>query len=555
LAGVAALLILAVTVIRLREARHAVWPGHADPAFFFGVAQNIRAGGGPNIDYVWHYLVPHAQLHHYAFDYWLPAPSYLMALGLLVGHGLPAALSVGILLVPVFAASIFLLTRELAGTAWAPALAAVLAAVAPGTTNLVLQPESAIYLSAFTGVAMAAAVYARRRPRLWILAGVASALATMSRSEGMLLSAAVLLVAIVWRTIIPRLRQVRYLLIGFLPLITVYVVVNLVHFSSPLPPASSAFPFIDNYQQLSAVQVPHTVHALLGGGTSSDFITQRWISLKGLWPTTERLATRNTSLLFILAVLLAAASRLGWFGRSRGRGFEEHTAAAPAAELDRAAAAPAADAEPHPLKAAWRAGWQSSAILPALFTVAVIAVDCLAAPVVSSAGATYKAGLTLVPLVVVLGLQFIAQARPYNLLGGLLAVCLVIPQLTILRPVARSTLNYDNAVGYNELRFIRQLRAEQACLRQPLVLMTPRPWEFTQATGIPSVMYPSGPQSDVLTIVGKYGVTDVYDPGARPGLQTATRQAADGYGPLAVSAQLPPPSFYRFRATTPGARC
>ncbi|HEY0165585.1 MAG TPA: hypothetical protein VGB75_00955, partial [Jatrophihabitans sp.] len=72
LAALAALLLTALVCgYRVSVARAARHPGHADPAFTFGVAQSIHAGRGPNIDYVWHFLVPDTPLRHYAFDYWL----------------------------------------------------------------------------------------------------------------------------------------------------------------------------------------------------------------------------------------------------------------------------------------------------------------------------------------------------------------------------------------------------------------------------------------------------------------------------------------------------
>ncbi|WP_408665736.1 hypothetical protein, partial [Jatrophihabitans sp.] len=72
LAALGALIFTALVCgYRVSVARTARYPGHADPAFTFGVAQSIHAGRGPNIDYVWHFLVPDTPLRHYAFDYWL----------------------------------------------------------------------------------------------------------------------------------------------------------------------------------------------------------------------------------------------------------------------------------------------------------------------------------------------------------------------------------------------------------------------------------------------------------------------------------------------------
>ncbi len=47
------------TAYRLTDLAGARHPGHADAAFYYSVARNLRAGRGPVIDYVWQFLVPH----------------------------------------------------------------------------------------------------------------------------------------------------------------------------------------------------------------------------------------------------------------------------------------------------------------------------------------------------------------------------------------------------------------------------------------------------------------------------------------------------------------
>ncbi len=166
----AVLLAVLVSGYRIGVAHTARYPGHADPAFSYGVAQNISAGRGPTIDYVWHFLVPGTPLHHYAFDYWLPLPSYLMAAVLGHGHGLPAVLTLNVLLIVGMAAGSYLLARSLTGVPWVPAVVAAAALVQPAVSAYAMQAESAIYLGAFALPAMAAASL-RPPPALAVVGG------------------------------------------------------------------------------------------------------------------------------------------------------------------------------------------------------------------------------------------------------------------------------------------------------------------------------------------------------------------------------------------------
>src|ERR1700730_8605841 len=93
---VSAAFVAAVTAYRLYALRLARYPGHADPAFYYNVAQNLDAGRGPKIDYIWEFLTGQPDLPRYAFDYWLPLPSVLMWIAIHIHQGLASALTVNI---------------------------------------------------------------------------------------------------------------------------------------------------------------------------------------------------------------------------------------------------------------------------------------------------------------------------------------------------------------------------------------------------------------------------------------------------------------------------
>lgn len=550
-AAAALIATLLVTRYRWQYAHKAQYPGHADPAFYYNVAQNIHDGKGQTINYVWHFLVPHDHLTHYAFDYWLPMPSWLMALGLKTGGGLTAAIDVAILLGVLLCAAVYAVLRELTHSTWAPALGAVIVLVQPGTSRYVMQTESTIYLAAFALCAFAAAVYARRLTWMWVVAGVFTALAAMSRSEGLLLTIAVGVCALVWTRHSRWYLRVGLLLAGYLPASAYFLIKNLSNFHSLFPPASSTFPYITSYEELFATHVPKSFSLIFGGQGLHHYVVTRVHAFSELPGIMLQLITPVS---FVVLFVLFGA----FLGRTR-----------PAADLvtDR----PLDDAEPvdigaDPGRRRWygpvvrgyqhrsvQAVLQSAWLLPAGFALLSIALDGQLAPLVA-AGATLKSFVTLAALLVVAAVAGLVRVRPHWWLTVIVAAILILGPLPTLSQQTESVISYNNKVGFGVIKYTKQLQAEQACLHRPLVLMTRQPWEISQATGFATVQLPSGSLDDIMAVVRKYGVTDVLDPSIRPAFADITKMTGPD-GPLTTTTNLPSKDYYRFKENTQSADC
>src|SRR5262249_41012114 len=151
----------------------------------------------PIIDYQWDFLSGMHPLPQYAFGYWLPGTSVLMALALHAGSSLTAALTMNVFMSVVALVGVYLLARLLSPSGWGPAAAAAVTAVQPALTRYAVQSEAAVYFAGFALLAMAAACgAARNRAWLWPAAGALAALANLSRNEGLLLIVLVLLSAL-----------------------------------------------------------------------------------------------------------------------------------------------------------------------------------------------------------------------------------------------------------------------------------------------------------------------------------------------------------------------
>lgn len=513
--------VLAISLYRVGVARGATYPGHADPAFFYNVAQNLHAGRGAKIDYVWHFLVPGTPLRHYAFDYWLPLPSILMSLGVGAGHDLPAAIDVSVVMVAVMSASTYALTRAFTTSFWAPAVAAVAIVAQPVVSMFAVQTESAVYLGAFGLTAMAAAVHARRRLLLWVVAGAAAALANMSRSEGLILTGIIGVAAVAWTERSRWQVRVGLLLLGYLPVAAPYFYENLSHFGTVLPPAATSFPFITDYEDLFSPHVDRSLHGLLGTGIV-QFVRLRVVAVVDELRVALATFTKADALVLVILGMLLISRR------SRS----------PSPMAQRLVGA---------LRSAW--------FVPVGFVGALFLFDALVAPVVAGAGATLKGMVTVIAVPIVAVLVALAGSGFRRSIIVVGCALLVLSPLAQLPRISKAVVRHNNGFGQAAASLGPALKREQKCLDRPVVMMTRAPWEFTQATGVPSVQIPAGSVADVVAVAREYGVTDIEDPQIRPQLSDLSAMLA-ATGPLTLAEHFGSRRIYRIRATTAGhAHC
>jgi hypothetical protein len=257
-----------VSAYRIAAIQQAVYPGHADPAFYYEVAQNLRAGRGPMVDYQWEFLSGLRPLPQYAFGYWLPGTSVLMSLALHVESSLAAALAMNVVMSIVALVGVYLLARLLTPSPWVPAAAAAVAAVQPILTKYVVQSEAAVCFAGFALLAMAAAVgAARSRAWLWPAAGALAALANLCRNEGLILAVVVLLAAVASGDHLrARLLRGAGIAGAYLAIMSPLYWHDLRYLGSLMSPAPAAFPFITSYENLFALHVPRSLSALFDGG-------------------------------------------------------------------------------------------------------------------------------------------------------------------------------------------------------------------------------------------------------------------------------------------------
>ncbi|MDT4961911.1 MAG: hypothetical protein QOF87_1558 [Pseudonocardiales bacterium] len=514
------LVVVLVTAYRLKSLSIARYPGHADPAFYYYVAQNLATGRGASVDYVWQFLGGFPPLHHYAFDYWLPGPPLLMAAALRVHHSLSAALAVSVAMSVVLAIATFMLARQLSRSWWVPPVAMAIVVLQPNVSHATVQSEAGIYLAAFGVLAMCAAVGARQRPWLWLVAGALGGLANLSRSEGLLLVLVMALAAIGSSESGRRVRSLLSLAAGYLVVMAPLFVVNVQRLGSPLPRTTSLSPFINRFEDIYALHVHASVGALFAGGIDR-FVLDRLAALQiHLGSLFEAFAAIDAVLVILLvgrAMQLAGPVVVG-----------------PPATWSRRAAS-----------SAW--------FVPVGFAVAVFGFWALIAPRISSGGALSKSLATVLPVLVIAALIQLDRLKVPGRAKLVVCVLLVLVPATSVATITVFDLHFNNRKGAAAAKMRPMLQAEQKCLDRPVVLMTRNPWEITQATGFPTVQIPNGPLSDILRVAAKYHATDIELNATRPALGDRTQLLASRV--LTRTKHFPLRQVYRITADVGTPTC
>ena len=207
-------LFVAALGMRLVLALQLPFPQLDDPAGYIQLARNIASGRGLVSDVLWSYWVSFPAVTHPSNEFWLPLASWLMAGSIRVlGDTLFAAQLPGILAGSLLVPLTYGIGRTLwpAQRRWAVLAAALLVPNAALVYQSVSADSSALYtLLATLALFVGAQAIDRQRISWGLLAGLLCGLSYLTRSHGLVLPAAIGLIALIrlWRR--PRV------LIGFM---------------------------------------------------------------------------------------------------------------------------------------------------------------------------------------------------------------------------------------------------------------------------------------------------------------------------------------------------
>ncbi len=234
-------LFAAALLLRAWLALQLPFPQLDDPAGYIQLARNIASGRGFTSDVLWSYWVSFPAVTHPSNEFWMPLASILMAGSIrLLGDTLFAAQLPGILAGSLLMPLAYGIGRTLwpAQRRWAVLAAVLLILNATLLYQAASADSSALYtlLATLTLFVGAQAIH-RRRPSWAVLAGLLCGLSYMTRSHGVLLPAAIGLIALSGLRRRPRLTiaLIAALAFGFFVVIVPWWLRNRAAFGTTQP--------------------------------------------------------------------------------------------------------------------------------------------------------------------------------------------------------------------------------------------------------------------------------------------------------------------------------
>lgn len=239
-------LFAAALLVRLWLALQLPFPQLDDPAGYIQLARNIASGRGLVSDVLWNYWVSFPTITHPSNEFWMPLASILMAGSIrLFGDTLFAAQLPGILAGSLLAPLAYGIGRTLwpAQRPWAVLAVMLLVLNAMLVYQSVSADSSALYTLLATLALFAGVQAIERRQIGWgLLAGLLCGLSYLTRSHGLVLPAAIGLIALLRLRRSPRSLLVvgAALVLGFCALIIPWWLRNQAVFgmTQPIPLAA-----------------------------------------------------------------------------------------------------------------------------------------------------------------------------------------------------------------------------------------------------------------------------------------------------------------------------
>jgi hypothetical protein len=255
-------------------------PGYPDGAYYVEVARSVGAGRGFNVDFLWTFIEvggripadPHLPVPSNA--HWAPLASmvqvpFIWLLGPSIGASLIPFVLIGALAAPLAWA----IARDAGASRMVRLGAGFLGAVPAAATVFTAQPNNVALTMVFGGGALwLTARGLNAHPRSFAMAGLLVGLATLARTDGLLLAAAPL-AAFAWDRWRPASRIPWTAALGcaglFLLVVAPWYLRQVAVFGSPTPSTAAGVLWLRSFADLNSVTADRTLGSVLAQGLAS----------------------------------------------------------------------------------------------------------------------------------------------------------------------------------------------------------------------------------------------------------------------------------------------
>lgn len=454
-------------------------PGHADPSFYYDVAQNLVEGRGFQIDYIWNYLNRPDSITHSSLDYWTPLTSVVIALSMLAfGKSLFAALLPSILFGIALSIPCYYFAIDYTGSKFVAISSAALILFVPRLFECSLLCDSITIYAFFASTSLLAMMKGSSKPHMYLISSACAALAHLTRQDGILLL--VTLVIVVFASRLGRREKVTYacLALGIYFLVIGPLLVEYWRaFHQLIPPGKSKILFLRDQEDLFTYSKQLTLDSYLKWGYGNSMRSKISMAVLNLIALVGILG----SLLWVFIVAAAAV-----------------------------------DLVYLPIK--W---WDWNLHLPyLLYGGMLFTLYSFGMPYIGG-GAFWKSSLALTPFLLVLGtmavMRFIPSKRIALLVLFVIGILFVGQSLLDTR--TRISMNAQMGAQLISLKNTIVTEIQSANLRDEAIIMTRNPWEVFHTTKYRCVQIPNDSLDIVFEVAKRYKANFLLLPAPRQALE------------------------------------
>jgi hypothetical protein len=470
------LVLLIAFVLRLGLALSVTHPGHGDFAFYTTLAENIAAGRGFVIDYIWHYLTKTTSITHGATDFWMPMASIIISgFMILFGKSLLMALLPSILFGLGLSVLVYLWSRYFSESEFVSLAAAGLALFLPMLFTFSLLTDSTIYYVFFVTACFLFLAKAQAKSSYFLLAAVFAGLSHLTRQDGLFLVPVILLMILLSSLKWPKkVWLVVGAIVIYLAILSPIWITNLQIYGQPLPPGPNKTMFIIapedvnsyarvfNWQTYSAWGLGNIIRAKIQTGLNN---------IKTLYDTAG-------SLVLILSLVGLVELALNKSRRSRWRPY----------------------------------------LPPVLFGAIIYLFYSVIASIPSAGGAFGKSILSICPFMVIVACEVVDR---HFALRKIAVIVIVLSGLFFMGHgifLSGKLISSNNRLS-RQLNEVKIFLDTQLSSGQETIIMTRNPWEVYYSTHYRAIQIPDDDLETIYEVASRYKANYLLLPAPRLALK------------------------------------
>ncbi|MCP4579998.1 MAG: hypothetical protein GY839_00160 [candidate division Zixibacteria bacterium] len=450
-------------------------PGHGDQAYYLTLAQNLAAGRGFEIDYIWHFLSSPDGLTHPSNDYWMPLTSVIICPFLFFfGKSLISALIPSIVFGLTLTFVTYLVGKEFSKSRAVAISSAILILFIPDLFKYSIQTDSTIFYAVFVSLGLLLMIKGQDDIRMFIPATAMVGLAHLTRQDGLLLIP-VLIISLFMTSyrLSAKIRTLSYSIAVYLLVLSPFLIDNYLTFGAVLATGSAKTTFLTGYEDIYSYSKNLTLDSYLAWGWDNILLSKFKILLTNVKTIFVIFGTFFWIFLIvgILNVIISPDVR------ARLRPF----------------------------------------LSPILYFAILFCFYTFIATFPAAMGGFYRSVMALIPFLIVISMaglyRFIKSRRILYTVIILAFLGLIVDSVFTVRDTV--AFSSDTNAWLGDLKYIIETSHETD---SEIVIMTRGPWEVHYSTGFRAIQIPNDDRETIYSVANKFKANYLLLPAPREAL-------------------------------------